>query len=72
MYAWLFHLLPGPTWFRWLLVLAVLASGRRCLDGSRLPVDRGIRVLLGRDPRRRLTSHRVFLDLKECFSRLNG
>lgn len=25
MYAWLFHLLPGPTWFRWILVLAGLA-----------------------------------------------
>ena len=26
MYAWFFHLLPGPTWFRWILVLALLAG----------------------------------------------
>lgn len=26
MYAWFFHLLPGPTWFRWILVLALLTA----------------------------------------------
>ncbi|GAA2041191.1 hypothetical protein GCM10009720_22090 [Yaniella flava] len=26
MYAWIFHILPGPTWFRWILVLAALAA----------------------------------------------
>lgn len=26
MYAWFFHLLPGPTWFRWILVLILLAA----------------------------------------------
>jgi hypothetical protein len=26
MYAWFFHILPGPTWFRWLLVLVLLAA----------------------------------------------
>lgn len=26
MYAWLFYVLPGPTWFRWLIVLVFLAA----------------------------------------------
>ena len=26
MYAWLFYILPGPTWFRWLLVLVLLVG----------------------------------------------
>lgn len=26
MYAWFFHLLPGPTWFRWLIVLVLVAA----------------------------------------------
>ena len=26
MYAWLFHLLPGPIWFRWILTLVGLTA----------------------------------------------
>lgn len=26
MYAWFFHFLPGPTWLRWLLVLALVVG----------------------------------------------
>lgn len=25
MYAWLFYLLPGPRWFKWIIVLTMAA-----------------------------------------------
>ncbi|WP_180342534.1 hypothetical protein [Auritidibacter ignavus] len=25
MYAWFFHILPGPTWLKWIEVLVLLA-----------------------------------------------
>lgn len=26
MYAWLFYLIPGPKWFKWLFTLVVIAA----------------------------------------------
>lgn len=26
MYAWFFHILPGPTWLRWIFVLILVAA----------------------------------------------